>query len=78
MVSKSRDGCSAKLIELEITIAAFVTHKSISLWVKISPSPKSVTVGTPTAITGSPKVFSLISFRQFPTPDPGFIPLLLI
>ena len=35
----------------------------------------STTIGTPIAITGIPKVFWLISFRAFPTPAPGTIPV---
>ena len=37
--------------------------------------PKSTTIGTPIAITGMPKVFSLNSFLAFPTPAPGIIPV---
>ena len=35
----------------------------------------STTVGIPSAITGIPSVFSVNSFRVFPTPAPGTIPV---
>ena len=36
---------------------------------------ESTTVGTPIAITGTPKVSKLSLFLEFPTPDPGEIPV---
>ena len=37
-----------------------------------------ITVGTPMAITGIPRVFLLISKRLLPTPEPGWIPVSVI
>ena len=36
---------------------------------------RSTTIGTPTAITGTPNVFLLSSFLVLPTPAPGTIPV---
>ena len=60
---------------ISISISRGVTIIGVSLFCSFPKRAASRQVGTPTAITGIPTVFWLISFRSLPTPEPGEIPL---
>ena len=78
--SKESDGNIALFTAREITFDAREITASISLGVTIiSPAfsestDASITVGTPIATTGTPRLFCDNSFRVFFTPEPGAIP----
>ena len=63
------------IFSMSLSISFGVTKNSLSLSFVIVE--RSTTVGTPIAITGMPKVDWLISFLLFPTPEPGFMPVLV-
>lgn len=67
-------------IMVSLSSVLFIRDSSVPAFSRISKAIvfPSTTVGTPMAITGTPRDFSLISLLWFPTPEPGHIPEVLI